>query len=47
MRPWLENIEPFNEAPLLPLLIGDEEAGYLTEEEFTAAKAKIAGIGVF
>ena len=37
MRPWLENIEPFNEALLLPLLIGDEEAGYFTEEEFTAA----------
>jgi hypothetical protein len=29
------------------LLIGDEEAGYLTEEEYTAAKAKIVGIGGF
>ena len=47
MRPRLENIEPFNEAPLLPLLIGDEEAGYLTEEKFTAAKDKIVGIGDF
>jgi hypothetical protein len=27
------------------LLIGDEEAGYFTEEEFTAAKAKIWGKG--